>query len=63
MRPASGDGEKGAWDLGGWMETTAVFPDTDERRFFRINARVDVESTLDSVSYLFPLFSGHISKN
>jgi len=46
MRPASGDGEKGAWDLGGWMETTAVFPCTDERRFFRINARVDVECTL-----------------
>jgi hypothetical protein len=48
MRPANGDGEKGTWDLGGWMETTAVFPGADERRLIRIDATVDVESTLDS---------------
>jgi hypothetical protein len=45
------------------METTAVFPGADERRFFRIDARVNVESMLDSVSRVFPLFSCHISKN
>jgi hypothetical protein len=39
------------------METTVVFPGADERRFFRIDARVNVESMLDSVSCVFPLFS------
>jgi len=49
MRPASGNGEEGAWDLGGWMETTAVFPSADERRFFCIDARVDVDILISQV--------------
>ena len=55
-KEAGRDGEGGARDLGGSMETTAVFPNADARRFFRLGSLVDVESILDSVSSVLALF-------
>lgn len=42
--------------IGGSMETMALFPNADGRGFLCIDTSIDVESALDSVSLVLPLF-------
>ena len=49
-KDGDGNWEEDAPDLGGSMETMALFPNADDSGFLRIDGSVDVKSMLDSVS-------------